>query len=54
LSPRSGCIRLNGNASPSLLPSERGVSMVFQDNNLFAHLDIRTNIGLGLDPIPAA
>jgi thiamine transport system ATP-binding protein len=24
--------------------------MVFQDNNLFAHLDIRTNIGLGLDP----
>jgi hypothetical protein len=24
--------------------------MVFQDNNLFAHLDIRTNVGLGLDP----
>jgi thiamine transport system ATP-binding protein len=24
--------------------------MVFQDNNLFAHLNIRTNIGLGLAP----
>jgi thiamine transport system ATP-binding protein len=50
LSPRSGEIRLNGRRVNELPPSERGVSMVFQDNNLFAHLDIRTNVGLGLDP----
>ncbi|EUC00099.1 Fe(3+)-transporting ATPase [Rhizobium sp. CF080] len=31
-------------------PSERPVSLVFQDNNLFAHLDIATNIGLGINP----
>jgi thiamine transport system ATP-binding protein len=31
-------------------PSERPVSLVFQDNNLFAHLDLFTNIGLGISP----
>jgi thiamine transport system ATP-binding protein len=50
LTPSTGCIRLNGRNVTGLAPSDRGVSMVFQDNNLFAHLDIRTNIGLGLDP----
>lgn len=50
LAPASGRIILDGRDVTGLAPSERGVSMVFQDNNLFAHLDIRTNIGLGLDP----
>jgi len=50
LNPIAGRIRLDGREVNSLAPSERGISMVFQDNNLFAHLDIRTNIGLGLDP----
>lgn len=50
LTPASGRILLNGKVINSLPPSERGISMVFQDNNLFAHLDIRTNIGLGIDP----
>ncbi|WP_322990881.1 ATP-binding cassette domain-containing protein [Hoeflea sp.] len=50
LTPRSGEIRIEGRRVNDLPPSERGISMVFQDNNLFAHLDIRTNIGLGLDP----
>ena len=31
-------------------PAERPVSLVFQDNNLFAHLDVFTNIGLGIHP----
>jgi thiamine transport system ATP-binding protein len=26
------------------------VSLVFQDNNLFAHLDLFTNVGLGINP----
>ncbi len=29
-------------------PAERPISLIFQDNNLFAHLDIATNIGLGI------
>lgn len=31
-------------------PAERPVSLIFQDNNLFTHLDIFTNIGLGIHP----
>jgi len=50
LAPASGRIILDGRDVVGLAPSDRGISMVFQDNNLFAHLDIRTNIGLGLDP----
>lgn len=33
-----------------LHPSERPVSLVFQENNLFAHLDIFTNVALGVSP----
>ncbi|MDF1608117.1 ATP-binding cassette domain-containing protein [Hoeflea sp. YIM 152468] len=50
LVPDSGVICMDGRSINGLPPSGRGVSIVFQDNNLFAHLDIRTNIGLGLDP----
>lgn len=50
LTPASGRIILDGRDVTGLSPSDRGISMVFQDNNLFAHLDIRTNIGLGLAP----
>lgn len=34
----------------SLPPGERPVSVVFQDGNLFPHLDIATNVALGLHP----
>ncbi len=50
LAPQQGEIIINNRDVTRLPPAERGVSMVFQDNNLFAHLDIRSNIGLGLDP----
>lgn len=50
LTPDAGEIWIDGRMINSLPPSDRGISMVFQDNNLFAHLDIRTNIGLGIDP----
>lgn len=50
LVPDSGRVMIGGADMGRLPPGERGVSMVFQDNNLFAHLDIATNIGLGLDP----
>ena len=31
-------------------PADRPVSMVFQENNLFSHLDVATNIVLGIRP----
>lgn len=45
-----GSIHLNGQDATILSPAERPVSLVFQDNNLFAHLDLFTNIGLGVSP----
>jgi thiamine transport system ATP-binding protein len=50
LLPRSGRVIIDGRDVTTLPPAARGLTMVFQDNNLFAHLDVRTNIGLGLDP----
>ncbi|MDQ2089883.1 thiamine ABC transporter ATP-binding protein [Marimonas arenosa] len=31
-------------------PGERPISMLFQDNNLFPHLTVAQNVGLGIDP----
>ncbi|OLP42716.1 ATP-binding cassette domain-containing protein [Rhizobium oryziradicis] len=48
--PARGRVLLNGKDATQLSPGERPVSLVFQDHNLFAHLDLATNIGLGIDP----
>ncbi|KPF42812.1 thiamine ABC transporter ATP-binding protein [Rhizobium sp. AAP43] len=48
--PESGAVRIDGQDVTRLTPAERPVSLVFQDNNLFAHLDLFTNIGLGIHP----
>ena len=48
--PESGQVLLDGRDVTGVHPSERPLSLVFQDNNLFAHLDIFTNIGLGINP----
>lgn len=48
--PHSGRIVINGEPVNGIHVSDRPVTLVFQDNNLFAHLDIFTNIGLGIDP----
>lgn len=48
--PRSGTIELNGENHTFSPPAKRPVSMLFQENNLFSHLTIRQNIGLGLQP----
>ena len=45
-----GKIVLAGRDVTHEYPARRAVSLVFQDNNLFAHLDIFTNVGLGIDP----
>ncbi len=48
--PDAGRVLMEGRDVSRLDPSERPVSLIFQDNNLFAHLDIFTNIGLGISP----
>ncbi|UWQ11062.1 ATP-binding cassette domain-containing protein [Aliiroseovarius crassostreae] len=45
----SGQITWQGTKLPTR-PSERPISMVFQDNNLFPHLSVAENVGLGLRP----
>lgn len=50
LAPAAGQILLDGAAIESLPAAQRPVSMVFQQHNLFPHLDLYTNVALGIDP----
>ncbi|MDO6459114.1 ATP-binding cassette domain-containing protein [Granulosicoccaceae sp. 1_MG-2023] len=45
-----GQLRLDGREFGNLPPDRRPVTTLFQDNNLFAHLSVRDNLGLGLHP----
>ena len=46
----SGRIRIAGEDVTRLHPSIRPVTMLFQDHNLFSHLDAAANVGLGIHP----
>ncbi|MEX2318959.1 MAG: ATP-binding cassette domain-containing protein, partial [Bauldia sp.] len=48
--PLSGRILAGDRDITSLPPAHRPVSMIFQENNLFAHLDVAANVGLGISP----
>lgn len=48
--PRAGNVVIGGRNVTSEEPAIRPVSMVFQENNLFAHLSIEDNVGLGCSP----
>ncbi|MBR9869530.1 MAG: ATP-binding cassette domain-containing protein [Gammaproteobacteria bacterium] len=50
LEPESGQILWKGEPIQNLKPWNRPVTSVFQEHNLFEHLDVATNIGLGLHP----
>ncbi|WP_414147441.1 thiamine ABC transporter ATP-binding protein ThiQ [Erwinia sp. BNK-24-b] len=50
LNASSGELRLNGEDHRFTPPARRPVSMLFQENNLFPHLTVTQNIGLGLHP----
>ena len=50
LTPASGNMVINGEDHTTTPPSRRPVSMLFQENNLFSHLSVQQNIGLGLNP----
>jgi thiamine transport system ATP-binding protein len=48
--PTSGTLLIGGRDVTALGPAERPVSILFQDHNLFAHLDLWTNVALGVSP----
>lgn len=48
--PSSGRILIGGEDVTRLAPARRPISMIFQENNLFSHLDVATNVGLGRSP----
>lgn len=48
--PQHGRVSIGGEDVTHRPPAERPVSMVFQENNLFAHLTVAANIGLGRSP----
>lgn len=50
LAPVEGRILWCGNDLADVRPAERPVTILFQDHNLFPHLTITQNLGLGLDP----
>ncbi|MFZ3431139.1 thiamine ABC transporter ATP-binding protein [Vibrio harveyi] len=50
INPDLGDILVDGTSIVSKEPYLRPFSMLFQEHNLFAHLSVRDNIGLGLHP----
>jgi thiamine transport system ATP-binding protein len=50
LAPQAGQIILDGVAIETASIASRPVSIVFQQHNLFPHLDLYTNVALGIDP----
>ncbi|MDG3087034.1 thiamine ABC transporter ATP-binding protein [Vibrio hannami] len=50
ITPECGEISVDGKSVLSLEPYQRPFAMLFQEHNLFGHLTVRENIGLGLHP----
>ncbi len=50
LTPSSGKVSYDGQDLTGTAPGARPISILFQDNNLFPHLSIGQNAGLGLQP----
>jgi len=50
VAPASGDILLDGVSMAKLAPGKRPVSLLFQNHNLFPHLSVFQNVGLGLRP----
>ncbi|WP_128086989.1 ATP-binding cassette domain-containing protein, partial [Pantoea deleyi] len=45
-----GSLIIDGQDHTHSVPARRPVSMLFQENNLFPHLSVEQNMGLGLHP----
>ncbi len=50
LQPQAGSIRVDGRSTERLPVAARPVTIVFQQYNLFPHLDLYANVALGISP----
>ncbi len=50
LAPDRGRVLIGGADVTATAPARRPVTMLFQEHNLFPHLDAASNVGLGLSP----
>ncbi|PSF05478.1 ABC transporter [Marinobacter fuscus] len=50
LQPEAGRVLWQGQPIHKTKPWQRPITSVFQEHNLFEHLDVLTNIGLGIHP----
>ncbi|WCP66786.1 thiamine ABC transporter ATP-binding protein [Vibrio tubiashii] len=50
IEPTEGTIEVEGSNIVGKEPHQRPFAMLFQEHNLFSHLTVRQNIGLGLHP----
>lgn len=48
--PDAGRITIDGADMAGVGPGERPLTYIFQDHNLFAHLDVATNVAIGISP----
>ena len=48
--PEQGALTWQGQDLLSLMPAQRPFTSLFQEHNLFAHLNLADNVGLGLHP----
>ena len=48
--PHGGRVSWDGQDLAALVPGDRPLSILFQDQNLFPHLTLAQNLGLGLSP----
>ncbi|WP_410219147.1 thiamine ABC transporter ATP-binding protein [Paracoccus sp. (in: a-proteobacteria)] len=50
VAPDQGQVRWDGRDLTTLAPGDRPISTLFQNHNLFPHLTVRQNVGMGLRP----
>ena len=48
--PASGRVKIGDADQTDIAPGDRPMSILFQESNLFPHLTVTQNVGLGIDP----
>ena len=48
--PDAGRVVIDGTDMAGVSPGDRPLTYIFQDHNLFAHLDVATNVAIGISP----
>lgn len=50
IEPMRGAVRIGGRDMAGAPPAQRPLTILFQEHNLFPHLDVAANVGLGINP----